>query len=492
MTVLKQYNPATSEWETIVVGKQGPQGPIGEPGVEISGTPPTDTSLLWIDSDDVGDMVVPAGGSTGEVLAKTSGSNYDTGWVAPQLVGGAARPLLSAGAFLDGVNGLVLRPVAGNFASTPDSAALDITGDIDIKAKVTLTDWTPTNAAYVVGKFQATAERSYVLVVTTLGRLELITTTDGTAVTQIGGTSTVSTGVADGDTKWIRGTLDVDNGSSQRVYKFYTSDDGTTWTQLGTTVTTAGITSIHSGTSQLEIGTVLNAGSAANVLDGTVHRAVIQSAFDTVDNSTNVVFDADFAAQTADALAFTESSTNAATVRITSTRYFYGLPNRQFTSVTTQNFPLNNDFFTPFLVTEPVVVDLLAWEVTAAPASTATVYAVIYAATGDQQPTGPPLVSFGSITVATSVTGLYQTQITPVTLQPGAYVIGLNTSVSFTVRTFRTPEVLVAALGGNPITLYTRTLRDNAPFPTTSVGWRIRDVATVGREVFSVLRWRPA
>ena len=56
-------------------------------------------------------------------------------------------------------------------------------------------------------------------------------------------------------------TLDVNDGSSNRVYTFYTStdnvadsDDVTTWTQLGTTVTTSGTTSLHDNTSEWEIG----------------------------------------------------------------------------------------------------------------------------------------------------------------------------------------------------------------------------------------------
>ena len=57
--------------------------------------------------------------------------------------GASARPLLTGGAYIDGTNGLVLSGLFGNYASTPDSAALSITGDIDIKCKVAMADWTP-------------------------------------------------------------------------------------------------------------------------------------------------------------------------------------------------------------------------------------------------------------------------------------------------------------------------------------------------------------
>jgi hypothetical protein len=406
--------------------------------------------------------------------------------------GGAARPLLSAGAFLDGVNGLVLQPVAGNFASTPDAAALDITGDIDIKAKVTMTDWTPTSQKYVVSKYQTDTQRSYSLIVATNGRLILLTSPDGTGASTLFGQSTVSTGVADGDTKWVRATLDVNNGSSQKVYKFYTSDDGTTWTQLGTTVTSAGTTSIFNSNSQLEVGSFQAAASATAVWDGIIHRVIIQSAFDTVDNTTSVVFDADFAAQTADALAFAESSTNAATVTINTTRYTYGTPGAGFTTVSTQSVTANTDFFEPFIITAPTVVDLLAWEVTTAPASTATVHGAIYAADDNFQPTGAPLAAFGGVSVATSTTGVYATQITPVTLQPGTYVLGFNTSVVFTARSARQQAALIHTLGANPVLLTTSATRTNAAFPNPSTGWNTRAASSVGRNTFSFLRWRPA
>ena len=66
----------------VDVGVAGPPGPQGPPGVEIDCTPPTNTSILWIDECDPGDMVIPPGGSTGEVLAKQSNADYDSGWVA--------------------------------------------------------------------------------------------------------------------------------------------------------------------------------------------------------------------------------------------------------------------------------------------------------------------------------------------------------------------------------------------------------------------------
>jgi hypothetical protein len=70
-----------SFWVDLAPAIAGPQGPIGEPGIVVQTSAPTDTDVLWLDSDDPADAVaVPAGGSTGQVLAKATGDDYDTEW----------------------------------------------------------------------------------------------------------------------------------------------------------------------------------------------------------------------------------------------------------------------------------------------------------------------------------------------------------------------------------------------------------------------------
>lgn len=56
MTVLRQKNINTGLWEPIVVGAAGPTGntgPVGPAGpvaIHVGLTPPTNTSLLWVDT----------------------------------------------------------------------------------------------------------------------------------------------------------------------------------------------------------------------------------------------------------------------------------------------------------------------------------------------------------------------------------------------------------------------------------------------------------
>ena len=61
-------------------GPQGDPGAQGDPGVAVQGTAPANTSILWADTSEVGDAVVPVGGSTGQALVKASSSDYDTAW----------------------------------------------------------------------------------------------------------------------------------------------------------------------------------------------------------------------------------------------------------------------------------------------------------------------------------------------------------------------------------------------------------------------------
>ena len=161
--------------------------------------------------------------------------------------------------------------VASNFLSVPDEAALDITGDIDIRVRVALDDWTPAALQQLINKY--VTSQSYALVIDTAGKITLYWSTTGADV--LSATSTVVTGVTDGSVKWVRATLDVDNGAAGKDAKFYLSDDGVTWTQLGSTVTTAGTTSVFAGTSGVGI-----ASAAGSPITGKFYRAIVKNGID--------------------------------------------------------------------------------------------------------------------------------------------------------------------------------------------------------------------
>jgi hypothetical protein len=211
-----------------------------------------------------------------------------------------------------GSNYLYLPGVTGNVATAPDSAALDITGDIDLRVKVALDDWTPAATNVVLSKRGTGLDNiSYGMQIDTNGRITFFGSNTGTDFGVLA-SSTVSPTVADGATKWVRVTLDVDNGAGGKDFTFFTSDDGSIWTQLGTTVTQAGTTSLFSGNAVLSIGGTSTISSG--IARGKFFRAMIYSDL----TETTLAFDADFETGITSLLqtTFTESSLNAATVTI--------------------------------------------------------------------------------------------------------------------------------------------------------------------------------
>lgn len=152
-----------------------------------------------------------------------------------------------------------------NYCSTPNAAANQITGDIDIVAKISLftknTVYTIISK-YVIGGF------AYMLRTNAAGGLLLSVSLNG--LTNITTQSTSSTPFGVNEIGWVRATRIASTG----VVTFYTSTDGVTWTQLGNTVTnTAG--SIFLSNSIVEIGTYNNGGT--DVLNGRVFRATISN-----------------------------------------------------------------------------------------------------------------------------------------------------------------------------------------------------------------------
>lgn len=134
----------------------------------------------------------------------------------------------------------------------------NITGDIDIRVKASLNDWTPSARQTLAAKYLPTGnQRSW--------RFQVISATEGTpgclrlywsnnGSTVLLATSTAATGISDGAVKWCRVTLDVNNGAAGCDTKFYLSDDGVNWAQLGSTVTQPFTTSIFESTALYQIG----------------------------------------------------------------------------------------------------------------------------------------------------------------------------------------------------------------------------------------------
>jgi hypothetical protein len=165
---------------------------------------------------------------------------------------------------------------ATSYASTPDAAALDIVGDIDIRADIEPAQWPPASDATLVSKYMdATNNRSYRLDVMSTGRLRVTWSTTGVNAFSI--VSSIPLDIVGGERISVRVAFDVNDGAGGRAATFYTAPGATSlngpWTQLGTTQTQAGTTSIFSGTAAMEVGS-RNGGVTTLFMGNTYHVQV--------------------------------------------------------------------------------------------------------------------------------------------------------------------------------------------------------------------------
>jgi len=206
-------------------------------------------------------------------LRRATGLNLDPNGICRQIWG---KEFNEAGTEMLQVlsnHALLLPGVSGAYASTPDVAALDIVGDIDIRAELVATTSAQPNPAHVVGKWTTTgAQRSYQLHLGALGLPEIRWSANGTAEL-----SNLNAGIT-GPSPALRATIDVDNGASGNTSRHYiaSSLDGA-WTEVDSEIK-AGVTSIFSGTAPLTVGAA-NAG-AASFFIGRLNRIEIRNGID--------------------------------------------------------------------------------------------------------------------------------------------------------------------------------------------------------------------
>lgn len=194
---------------------------------------------------------------------------------------------------------LQLFGVTGGSASTPDSAALSLTGDFSIRAKIAPTTWTPAAIQTILVKWNAAAsQKSFGLTLNTAGTLGIILSTDGTTTTN-NVSSGVSTGFADNSAHWVR----VDRVGNTAT--FYTSDDGVIWTQLGTPQAVTA-SALFDGTAALTVG--VQDDGITQKLNGAVYYAEVRNA------ASAVVASPDFTALTKPVTSFSDAQSNVWTL----------------------------------------------------------------------------------------------------------------------------------------------------------------------------------
>lgn len=202
-----------------------------------------------------------------------------------------------------GTNYLWLSEVNGNYSTCPSSAALEITGDIDLRAKVSLLAYNAASTQALLAKDDSSTNRDYWLAISNAGNLLFVYSPDGTTLRAASSSITLQSVLSVNVDVWLRATY---NSSTGKV-NFYRSFDGSSWTAVGTEQT------ITSGSIHTSSAPVRTAQGTTSVPGGKIYRQIIKSG---IDGTT--VYDADYTAVAEGATSFTESA-NGATVTINST-----------------------------------------------------------------------------------------------------------------------------------------------------------------------------
>jgi hypothetical protein len=223
----------------------------------VSGAPPAPTNLTAtaVSAHEVDLSWTASSGATGyNVSRSTDGVNFTQ--VATGVTGTSYA------------NAQYLRLPGLSTVSAPNSGALDITGDIDIRLKASLDNWTPSGYQALLSSAFSGSIDAYGLYVSPAGDLVLFWSPNGTS--QPAAYSTAALSFANGSTHWVR----VTRGASSGAVTFYTSSDGVSWTQLGSSI--SGLTgSMVAGTQPLSIGSFDS--GASNILVGDVYSAEVRS-----------------------------------------------------------------------------------------------------------------------------------------------------------------------------------------------------------------------
>lgn len=175
--------------------------------------------------------------------------------------------------------GLWVTGVNTAFASTPDVAALDVVGDLDIRFRIAPASWATGAVQRVGGKWGAAGQRSYMISLREDGRIALSWSVLGTI--EATKSSTIAVPFTAGNIGWIRATLDVDDGAAGRLVSFYTGTTDTddpaavVWTPLGTFAPDAGTTAIWPSTTAFHFG-VEGPGSALP-FRGKIHAGAVMA-----------------------------------------------------------------------------------------------------------------------------------------------------------------------------------------------------------------------
>ena len=191
---------------------------------------------------------------------------------------------------IDGKGYFYINGLTNNYASVPDAAALDVSGDLTLEVNVTIPDILPNHTQRLLSKYNTnTGNRSYQLALLDTSKLQFTISSDGSYQAEnskISTSSLSSRGIVDGQQITIKVTWRQSDG---RVQFFFKTSNGS-FAQLGIDQT-ANAGSIYNSNTNVNIGAT-NEGQITNIFKGAFHSAKIYASI----NETNKVLDVDFAA----------------------------------------------------------------------------------------------------------------------------------------------------------------------------------------------------
>ncbi|MFD6421547.1 hypothetical protein [Streptomyces sp. NPDC060198] len=169
----------------------------------------------------------------------------------------------------------------GGYASTPHTTALAVPGDLDVRVEATLDDWRRADRGIVLaGKWSLPLARyCWRFITNTYGGLSLTWSTNGTAAGVAFADMLTPVPVPVDGRICVRAVLDVNNGTGGWTATFYTAPVmAGPWTQLGSAVTGAGVTSVGAADVPLTVGMVGSSVGGSFVPSvGRVHRVEVRS-----------------------------------------------------------------------------------------------------------------------------------------------------------------------------------------------------------------------
>lgn len=219
-------------------------------------------------------------------------------------------------------NYMYIPGTTNNFLRVTDEAALDITGDLDLRVWLAMDDWTSSSDRALIRKWFGSDGNSYQLILQSSSFLFFgFQDSGGTPRDRTSTIALPSASAVDFQPLWVRVTLDVDNGASGNDTRFFYSSDGVTWTQLGTTVTVAGTTSVRATNSDLFCGEFIGGkvyrGQVLNGIGGTTVLDIDTSRI-TTGSATS------FTATTGQTVTIARSTSGSKSVAVVSPVFLFG------------------------------------------------------------------------------------------------------------------------------------------------------------------------